>query len=200
MQTSHAKCGTFSVHGHRTGQATKLRPGGVSWLAAFILVAVPVPAFAEAGPGENIAIALSSNVVGSQAGQSRVVTGTVVAYTVSVTGPTKDRAPATSFAITDKVPENLSLFVGDLDQVGSGPAAFRDNDSGLKFIFAGLSNQDDSVEFSRDDGETFDYIPQADSDGFDANVTHIRLRPKGILQATKGDDERFSLHYRMKVK
>lgn len=119
---------------------------------------------------------------------------------VVVKGPTERGAPATSFGISDKVPEHLSLFVGDLQGSGSGPAAFTDHDSGLQFSFDGLSNPNDSVEFSSNGGATFDYIPVPDADGFDANVTHVRFRPRGALLTTTGPKERFSLRYRMKVK
>lgn len=175
----------------------------MSCATALVLVAIPLPAFAEADPGENIAIALSSNIVGSPAGNSgalATVPGAVVDFSVSVTGPTHGGIAAASFAVTDKVPEHLSLFVGDLDHSGTGPAVFKDNDSGLEFSFDGLSSAKDSIEFSNDGGKTFDYIPVADTDGFDANVTHIKLRPSGALLPTVSKYERFSLRYRMKVK
>ncbi len=180
-----------------------LRRGLFSCLSASLLVAIPLPAFADAGPGDNIAIALSSSVAGNQPGQGgafATVPGTIVDFSVVVTGPTERGTPATSLAISDKIPEHLSLFVGDLEGPGVGPALFEDKDSGLAFSFDGLSSLDDSIEFSSDGGETFGYVPVADPDGFDANVTHIRFRPQGALQATNGQHERFSLHYRMKVK
>lgn len=186
-------------HGHRPAS----RPGVMNCLVATILIAVPIPAFAESGPGENIAIALSSSIAENQAGQARapaVTAGTVIDFSVAVTGPTKRGSPATSLAISNKVPEHLSLFVGDLEGSGKGPAAFSDKDSGLAFSFSGLSSPNDSIEFSSDGGTSFDYVPVADPDGFDANVTHIRFRPHGALLATTDQNERFSLRYRMKVK
>lgn len=203
MSTTHAKYQTFAVPDDRRVLRTAARPGFVSLLVASLLVAIPLPAFAESALSKNIAIALSSNIVGSQAGQgvaSAIASGAIVDFSVSVTGPTDGGSPAMAFAIIDKVPDHLSLFVGDLDRSGTGPAAFKDNDSGLDFSFEGLSSPDDSVEFSDDDGQTFGYVPIADADGFDANVTHIKLRPRGSLLATNGPYERFSLRYRMKVK
>lgn len=175
----------------------------LSWIAAFTLLAGPVPVLAGAGGDENIAIALSSHVVESPVGYGdsvRVVPGSVVDFSLSVTGPTEGGSTATSFAIVDAVPEHLALFVGDLTQSGTGPAMFKDHDSGLEFSFGGLADPADSIEFSRDGGKTFDYVPVADIDGFDHNVTHIRLRPSGALLPTNGMHERFSLRYRMKVK
>ncbi|MEP4945890.1 MAG: hypothetical protein ABJT35_16085 [Parasphingorhabdus sp.] len=170
---------------------------------ASMFFAAPLFAASEEGSGENIAIGLSSNIVSSPLGQgnaAQVVPGAVVDYSVSVTGPTLSGSAATSFMITDVIPEHLILFVGDLARSGAGPAAFVDNDSDLEFSFEGLTSTDDSVEFSSDGGMTFDYIPVADADGFDQNVTHIKLRPRGVLLPVSGKYERFSLRYRMKVK
>tara|TARA_R100001244_G_scaffold39766_1_gene35647 strand:- start:25523 stop:26137 length:615 start_codon:yes stop_codon:yes gene_type:complete len=203
MSTSNPKYLASAVREDRCRRRPASRPRIGSLLVASILVAVPMPAFAQSGPGDNIAISLSSRIAGNLAGQgaaSAVVAGTIVDFSVVVTGPSGRGTPATSFAISDKVPDHLSLFVGDLEMTGSGPATFSDYDSGLEFSFDGLSSLDDAVEFSSNGGKTFDYVPVADPDGFDANVTHIRLRPRGTLLATSGHSERFSFRYRMKVK
>ena len=203
MSTSSLKYQASALPEDRHGHGPSPRPGMVACLVASILIAVPLPVFAESGPGENIAISLASSIVGNQAGQDvapAVTEGTVVDFSVAVTGPTERGTPATSLAISNKVPDHLSLFVGDLERSGNGPAAFSDRDSGLEFSFSGLSSPNDSIEFSGDGGKSFDYVPVADSEGFDANVTHIRFRPHGTLQATTGQNERFSLRYRMKVK
>ena len=172
-------------------------------LIGLMYFAAPAPSLAEAGPRENIAIALSNSIVASPVGTGdapRSVPGALVDYSVAVTGPLDNASPATSFAITDTIPDQLSLFVGDLAQAGTGPAAFIDNDSGLEFGFDGLASLTDSIEFSSDGGTTFDYIPVADAEGFDQNVTHIKLRPRGELMPVNEKYERFSIRYRMKVK
>ena len=69
MSTTHAKYQTFAVPDDRQVLRTAARPGLVSLLVASLLVAIPLPAFAESALSKNIAIALSSNIVGSQAGQ-----------------------------------------------------------------------------------------------------------------------------------
>ena len=203
MQTSNAKYEALKLHDDRRSHRTTARPDVLSWAIASMLIAVPLPAFAEAGPGENLAIAMSNKIVSSPAAMgdaALTIPGAIVDYSVTVTGPGEGGTAATSFAITDVVPAHLSLYVGDLEQSGAGPAAFKDNDSGLIFSFDGLGSTQDSVEFSSDGGKTFDYVPVADSDGFDANVTHIKLRPRGALLPTNINSERFSLRYRMKVK
>jgi len=86
----------------------------------------------------------------------------------------------------------------DLDRSGTGLAAF--NDNGLEFSFDGFSSHKDSIEFSSDGSTMFGHIPVANTDGFDAHVPHVKLRPRGALLPTIGNYGRFSLRYRMKVK
>ncbi|WP_417594852.1 hypothetical protein [Parasphingorhabdus sp.] len=177
--------------------------GGFSAGIALIAFAVPAPLFADAATGENIAIALSSSIVASPLGtgdDARVVPGAVVEFSVAVTGPIATDSPVTSFAITNRIPDQMSLFVGDLAQAGTGPALFMDKDSGLMFRFDGLASETDSIEFSGNGGKTYDYVPVADAEGFDQNVTHIKLRPHGPLRPANHEYERFSIGYRMKVK
>jgi hypothetical protein len=203
MQTFNAKHKVHALHDVRRERRQTRRSGVLSWAIASVITAVPFPAFAESGPGENIALAMSSSIVASPTGtgdMARAVPGAIVDYSVVVTGPSASGSPATSFSFSDKVPEHLALFVGDLEQVGAGPAVFFENDSGLEFSFEGLASREDSVEFSSDGGRTFDYVPLADPDGYDQNVTHIKLRPRGTLLPMSGKAERFSLRYRMKVK
>ena len=203
MVTFNLKYRASTPRESREGRRSPQRPGLLFCMSACLLVAVPLPAFADAGPGDNIAIALSSSIAADPSGlggPSAIVPGTIVDFSVVVTGPTERGTPTTSFAISDKIPDHLSLYVGDLGRAGTGPAIFSDNDSGLAFSFGGLSSQNDSIEFSSDGGKTYAYVPVADSNGFDANVTHIRFRPQGNLLATTGPHERFSLRYRMKVK
>ena len=200
MLVSYLKYKTSVASETRCVDLLPSRPAVMFGLIGALLIAVPLPAFAESGASDNISIALSSSVVGNPIAQDGVTPGAIVDFSVVVKGPTERGAPATSFGISDKVPEHLSLFVGDLQGSGSGPAAFTDHDSGLQFSFDGLSNPNDSVEFSSNGGATFDYIPVPDADGFDANVTHVRFRPRGALLTTTGPKERFSLRYRMKVK
>ena len=188
MLVSYLKYKTSVASETRCVDLLPSRPSVMFGLIGALLIAVPLPAFAESGASDNISIALSSSVVGNPIAQDGVTPGAIVDFSVVVKGPTERGAPATSFGISD------------MQGSGSGPAAFTDHDSGLQFSFEGLSNANDSVEFSSDGGATFDYIPVPDADGFDANVTHVRFLPRGALLATTGPKERFSLRYRMKVK
>jgi hypothetical protein len=68
------------------------------------------------------------------------------------------------------------------------------------FAEADRGENKNAIEFASAGGTMSDYIPVADADGFDANVSHINPRPHGALLPAIGNYERFSLRYRMKVK
>ena len=66
----------------------------------------------------------------------------------------------------------------------SGPVRFTDGSpsSGLIYTFTSLASATDDIEFSNDGGSTYTYVPVADGAGLDADVTHIRIRPRGSFQ------------------
>jgi hypothetical protein len=105
--------------------------------------------------------------------------------------------------VTDPIPANTELFVGDLGGVGSGPVGFSDGavPSGLIYAFGGLSNVFDSVSFSNDNGVTYNYVPVPDADGFDTAVTNVRISLSGTFNgASGGNNPSFSLVFRVRVK
>ncbi len=107
--------------------------------------------------------------------------------------------------MTDPVPTNVPLFLGDVGAPGSGPVAFADGveASGLSYTFISLASAADDLEFSDDGGATFSYVPVPDASGFDANVTHLRVNPKGAFAATTAlttpNSPSFSLTFRIRV-
>ncbi|HEV7234107.1 MAG TPA: hypothetical protein VGN36_07660 [Sphingorhabdus sp.] len=109
---------------------------------------------------------------------------------------------ATGLVITNPVPPAMSLYVGDIGAVGSGPVLFSEGivPSQLVCTFGGTGDLNDCLEFSNDGGTTFSYRPQADAGGYDASITHIRVRLQGIMAPAVLEPTSFSLRYRMKVK
>ena len=104
--------------------------------------------------------------------------------------------------VTEPLPANVALFVGDLGG-GTGPVEFVDGSgtaaSGLSFVFGGLGDPTDSLEFSTD-GISYAYTPVPDADGFDAAVRFVRVRPFGSFQAADNGLEReFRLRFRVRV-
>ena len=84
--------------------------------------------------------------------------------------------------VVDHLPPEVSLYVGDLpDHPGTSPILFEPMDSGLDFDYGGPGAGTDDVDFSDDDGNTWDYVPSAGSDGVDPAVDAIRFQPSGTM-------------------
>ena len=103
--------------------------------------------------------------------------------------------------IDEQIPEGFPLFVGDLSLLG--PVDFIDgtapDSSGLSYTFISLDAANDDIDFSNDYGNTFSYTPTPSGDGYDGNVTHIRLKPKGIFKAADTIQPQFQFNYKVKV-
>lgn len=161
------------------------------------------PLQAEDGAAENIAIQMSSEIVHSPVAAAttrRVVQGAIVDYSIAVAGPSVGASPPTFFVLKNPIPDEMALFVGDLGNVGSGPVAFVETDSGVSYRFEGLTSGSDALAFSNNGGKSFDYVPVGDTEGYDNRVTHIRIVPIGALMSTNGRHTRFSVRYRARVK
>jgi uncharacterized repeat protein (TIGR01451 family) len=131
----------------------------------------------------------------------KAIPGATMQYTVIVTNT--GGGAAQTVVVTDPVPPNTELYVADLGGAGSGPIAFSDGavPSGLTYTFGGLPNIFDGLSFSNDGGATYTYIPVPDADGFDSQVTDLRVTPAGSFNgAAGGNNPSFSLQFRVRVK
>jgi hypothetical protein len=124
------------------------------------------------------------------------IPGALVDYTISATNPAGGAIDGNTVIITDKIPVQTELFVGNVG--ASGPVAFTDGlpSSGLTYTFATLSSGVDDVEFSADGGTTWTYSPTANANGVDPAVTDIRIRPKGSFNSATS----FQVRVRVRVK
>ena len=108
------------------------------------------------------------------------VPGALVEYLITIENFGNGPADTDSLIIRDDQPEDLKLcgLSG-----GSGPVAFADPtaNSGLSYSFASLSSSSDDLEFSNNNAASFGYTPSPDSEGCDAAVTDLRVRPGGAM-------------------
>jgi hypothetical protein len=63
---------------------------------------------------------------------------------------------------------------------------FADAGSNLTLTFTALNSPADDVDFSNDGGVTWTYTPVPDGAGYDAAVTHLRIRPRGRMAGWSG--------------
>ncbi len=133
----------------------------------------------------------------------KAIPGSWVDYTITTTNSGSGDVDADTVVVTDPVPPNVVLFVGDLGGAGSGPVEFTDGTgstaSGLTYTFGGLADATDDVDFSTD-GVDWTYVPTPDANGFDAAVQHIRVLPSGVFAgATTATPTQFDLRIRVRV-
>jgi hypothetical protein len=149
-----------------------------------------------------LTLAMSRNVVSdplNSTNDAKDIPGAVVDLSLALSGAPTGPLPLGAIAISQVIPAGLALYVGDLGQAQSGPIDFLDHGSGLTWRFGDLSSSDDGIEFSKNGGATFDYVPVPDAHGYDANVNAIRVAPSGLLAASSGSGPRFTIRYRMRI-
>ncbi|MBC7945306.1 MAG: DUF11 domain-containing protein [Burkholderiales bacterium] len=119
------------------------------------------------------------------------IPGGFVNYALVVSNPGAVPIDLNSVVITDALPANTNLFVGDFGSVGSGPVAFTNGapSSGLTYIRA------TDLSFSNDGGASYTYTPTANANGVDPAVTHVRINPKGVFNAGSN----FTLTFRIRI-
>jgi len=134
---------------------------------------------------------------------AKAIPGAWMEYSLTAANSGVGSSDPDSLSVTDSIPVNVALFVGDLGAPNSGPVEFIDGTgtaaSGLSYSYGGLGNATDSLEFSTD-GVDYSYTPLPDAAGFDPAVRFVRIRPVGIFAAADaGSDREFSLRFRVRI-
>lgn len=168
----------------------------------------PEPALVLTAETQPPAILLQKNVATvydpvNNTNNPKAIPGSWVEYTITTSNSGAGDVDDGTLIVTDPLAANVSLFVGDLGAPGSGPVEFVDGagsaSSGLTYVFGGLADLADDVEFSAD-GVGYNYVPSPDADGFDAAVRYIRINPSGVFQGTStATPTTFSLRIRVRV-
>jgi hypothetical protein len=132
------------------------------------------------------------------------IPGAVILYSVQTTNTGLGTPDNNTVFVSDPIPANTELFVNDLGGAGSGPVLMIDGtapvNSGLTYTFTSLASTTDDIEFSNDNATSWTYTPVADADGYDANVTDIRVNPRGVMRASNGTDTpTFMLRFQVRV-
>ena len=137
-------------------------------------------------PYADITVAKVSSVISDPVNGTsdpKAIPGALVQYLISVANNGVSPTDSGSIVITDDGPGNAKIC---FDTNGSGQPIVFDGGtpaSGLSLGYVAADDTDDSLEFSDDDGATWNYTPVPDADGCDAGVTHFRLTPEGQFAA-----------------
>lgn len=133
----------------------------------------------------------------------KAIPGSTLVYTITTTNTGPGEVKTDSVFITDLIPDNTIFSVASIQ--GGGPIQFQNinNSSGLTYQFIDFSSINDDVEFSKDNGDTFNYIPSdPDNDGLDEQVTNFRINPKGTFKAPIAGESQnqFTIKFRVQLK
>ncbi|MVZ98107.1 hypothetical protein EUU23_10425 [Sphingorhabdus sp. IMCC26285] len=153
--------------------------------------------------GSDLKISITSKVVSGPIAQSnpKALPGSIIEYSAQVSYGGDEALGEHSLAITNPIPQSLSLVVSGLDGGVSSPFDFVEGlpPSDLTCLFRSLADRDDCLEFSSNGGVSFDYQPTPDPDGIDPAITHLRFRLRGAMAPAAAEPSYFTLRYRMKV-
>ena len=111
----------------------------------------------------------------------KLIPGGRAAYSLQIANPNDYPVTANTIAIVDRTPAGLGLFVGDAGVANGGPVTFEPQSSGLALTFSGLASTTDDVDFSNDQGASWNYTPLPNADGVDPAISHVRIRPRGEM-------------------
>jgi hypothetical protein len=129
----------------------------------------------------------------------KYIPGADALYTLRVINSGAGTVDNNTVIISDPLPANVALFVGDLGLAGSGPVVFVNGSpsSALTWTFTSLASLTDDIDFSNDNGATWTFVP---APPYDAAVNRIRLNPKGTMAgAVGGLNPFFELRFRVRV-
>ncbi|MBG6077299.1 hypothetical protein [Polaromonas sp. CG_9.11] len=127
------------------------------------------------------------------------IPGAEVLYTLRVTNTGTGTVDTGATVITDPIPANTELFLGDLGVANSGPIAFVQGTSTLTWTFDSLASTSDDVSFSKDNCANF--VTPTPTLNYDSTVNCIRLNPKGVMAAASAaGNSYFELKFRVRVK
>ncbi|MFA6470970.1 MAG: G8 domain-containing protein [Candidatus Latescibacterota bacterium] len=187
---------TWTIPTVGTKTSTSTQATGITVFGDFIVGNIKAPDVVVLKSVQTISDPVNSTT------NPKAIPGAVMLYTIQVSNHGTGWVDNNTTIITDPISSNLKLFINDLGSSGSGPALFIDGtpSSGLTYTFTSLSSTSDDLDFSSDSGSTWTYVPSADSDGCDSNVTNIRVNPKGILAGAGSGNPSFEIRMNVRIK
>jgi uncharacterized repeat protein (TIGR01451 family) len=123
------------------------------------------------------------------------IPGSVQRYQIVVTNTGPGTVDASTLVIVDPVPTGATAYVST---AAGNPVQFIDGSVPSNLAFSYPAN----VGYSSQPGGAppYNYVPVPDANGYDANVTAIRIAPTGTLAgASGGAQPSFTIEFRARV-
>lgn len=131
----------------------------------------------------------------------KFIPGAEVLYSLQITNTGLGTVDLDKLVLTDPIPANTELYVGNMGAAGSGPVTFTDGSpvSNLSWTYTSLASTTDDVSFSNNGGVSYAYTPVGT--GYDSTVTHIRFNPKGKMAGSGASgNPSFALGFKVRIK
>ncbi|MEK7265119.1 MAG: hypothetical protein AAB227_03370 [Pseudomonadota bacterium] len=136
-------------------------------------------------------------MVGTSGTSQFAIPGSDVYYTMTVTNSGDGTVDTNTLFLSDPIPSNVEFYNADID--GAGPATgavyFTQSSAGLTFTLA----TDVKYSNSATKPASFAACTYTPSAGYDPNVRHLCLNPKGKMLAGNPDPS-FSVQFRARIK
>lgn len=166
---------------------------------------IPSTAFFHCEGTADIQLSMAIEIQDSPAipgSNDKAIPEAVLRYTLTGENKSVISSSPNSVVISQKISDNLSLFVNSLTLgiPNTSPIAFIDS-TGIES--SGLSYG--VLSYSNDNGASFSYTPVPDGDGYDANITDFELMLNGSMLPKDTDISpntipSFNITYQVKVK
>lgn len=114
----------------------------------------------------------------------KAIPGALIEYLITVSNAGPSATDSGTVIVRDDGPADAKMC---LISRSGGPVIFAEpsGTSGLTYSFSSLGSATDNLEFSNDNGASFNYTPSADGQGCDTAITNFRVRPGGALSASR---------------
>ncbi|WP_298023362.1 proprotein convertase P-domain-containing protein [uncultured Parasphingopyxis sp.] len=149
-------------------------------------------------PLADIDVTKTSIVYDSGASEEFHIPGNDVLYTINVSNTASGTVTANSLFVVDSLPADVTFFNGDANggAPGTAPVIFANSGSGLTFSLA-TDLRYSSAATPPASFAACSYTPAA---GYDPNVRHICINPKGTMTGKTGPTTpSFSLSFRARI-
>lgn len=193
VRVRSASAGSYN---NSTGTVTTTNAGTGAAANATLTVSNPMPALGLLKLSAVISDPVNNAVF------PKSIPGAIVAYTLRVTNTGPGTVDNNTLDVTDPLPADVDLYVGDLGGPGGGGPVFFVNGSptsGLTWTYGGLGNTTDDLEFFSV-GNGWNHVPVPDGNGFDPLVRSIRMRPNGVMNAAGGGNPYAEFIFRVKIR
>ncbi len=160
------------------------------------LLTVPVVLPAQLSMTKTMRV-ISDPLNGTQ--NPKAIPGAIVEYELTVTNTGEGTSDTDSIVIVDHLADNTVLLTGDLS---GSPVTLTDGSpaSSLTLSWSASEPATDDIDFSADNAQSFGYQPQPDAEGFDPQITDLKISPKGAMPGESDEGSpSFTLKYQVKV-